>query len=87
MEKATPEVQVRSRERVPVRTRESGVTLSAWRVELATPRGAIVLVETGGKVFYRGEGTLLGSSQDQLGELWRASLPAPEPEPDLPQLG
>ena len=82
-----PAVQVISRERIPIRTRESGVTLAAWRVELSSPPGAIVLVEISGRPVYRGEGPLMGSSQDKLAELWRAALPPPEPEQDFPQLG
>lgn len=82
-----PKIPVRSRERVHIRTRESGVTLSAWRAEVESPRGAIVLVETANRSFYRGEGALLGWTQEKLAELWRSGLPEPEPEPDMPQLG
>lgn len=80
-------IDVKSRERVAIRIRESGVTLAAWRTELAAGRGAMVLVEIGGHPIYRGEGALLGSSQEKLADLWRASLPPHEPEPDMPQLG
>jgi len=80
-------MDVVGRERIPVRTRESTVTLSAWRVELTAPRGAIVLVEIGGRTVYRGEGGLLGSPQDKLANLWREALPPPEPAADMPQLG
>ena len=78
-------MDVVSRERVPVRTRESGVTLSAWRVQFAA--GAVVLVDIGGKAIYRGEGSLLGSPQQALAEIWQASLPQPAPEPEIPPLG
>jgi len=80
-------IEVRSRERIAIRTREGNVTLSAWRTELAGSRGAMVLVEIGGRTIYRGEGALLGSSQEKLAELWRASLPPPEPASDNPPLG
>ena len=80
-------MDVVNRERIPVRTRESNVTLSAWRVELSVPRGAIVLVEIAQRTVYRGEGALLGSSQDKLANLWRDALPPPEPPTDIPQLG
>ncbi len=80
-------IEVRSRERIAVRTRESGVTLSAWRTELEAPRGAMVLVEVAGREYYRGEGSLLGSSQEKLAGLWRAALPPHEPVSDPPQLG
>ena len=35
-------VEVESRERVHIRTRESPATLAAWRVSLRSPAGAIV---------------------------------------------
>jgi len=87
MPTGTPDLppEVRSRERIPIRTRESGVTLSAWRTQLAS--GAIVLVEIGARSFYRGEGSLLGAPQEKLSEAWRASLPAEEPMPDNLLLG
>ena len=61
-------LQVKSRERIAIRTRENGVTLAAWRLELNDPRGAMVMLEIGGRTVYRGEGTLLGSSQERLAE-------------------
>jgi hypothetical protein len=80
--------EVRSRERVHIRARESAATLSAWRVELASPPGAIVFAELGpGRAWYRGEGALLGSSQEKLAQIWQACLPETTPEPDMPQLG
>ena len=72
-------------ERVPVRTRESKITLSAWRTQIGN--GAIVLVEIGGRSIYRGEGGFLGASQEKLAEAWQASIPKTEPEPDNPPLG
>jgi hypothetical protein len=85
METGMPALEVLSRERIHIRTRESGVTLSAWRVQLAA--GAIVLVDIGGRAVYRGEGALLGASQEKLADLWLASLPPAEQPPDMPQLG
>jgi hypothetical protein len=79
-------VEVESRERVHIRTRESASTLAAWRVSLRAPRGAIVLAESGGKSWYRGEGELLGVPQEKLAELWKAALSS-ETEPELPQYG
>ena len=79
-------VQVESRERVHIRTRESPTTLAAWRVSLLSPAGAIVLAECGGKSWYRGEGDLLGVPQERLAELWKAALSS-ESEPELPQYG
>ena len=72
-------------ERVPIRTRESGVTTSAWRIKLE--KGSIVMLEVDGKTFYRGEGALLGSTQEKLAELWQAALPTTKPEPENPPLG
>lgn len=79
-------VEVESRERVQIRTRESRSTLAAWRVALRSPQGAIVLAETNGRSWYRGEGELLGTPQEKLAELWKAAL-STEKEPDLPQYG
>jgi hypothetical protein len=80
-------VEVVDRERVQIRMRESGTTLSAWRVSLRDPAGAIVLAEVTGKSWYRGEGALLGSSQEKLAELWTAARSTVENDPELPQYG
>ena len=72
-------------ERVPVRTRENRVTLSAWRAQLEG--GAIVLVDVAGRSVYRGEGAFLGATQEQLAEAWQAAIPKTAPEPDNPPLG
>ncbi len=78
-------------ERVPVRTREGSVTLSAWRmtVESAAGSGSIVLVETsGGGSFYRGEGVFLGWPQELMAQAYAALQPdGEEPGMGLPQLG
>jgi hypothetical protein len=79
-------VEVDSRDRVQIRTRESAATLAAWRVSLRSPAGAIVLAEAGGKSWYRGEGDLLGLPQEKLAELWKAAL-SNETEAELPQYG
>jgi hypothetical protein len=47
----------------------------------------IVLAESGGKAWYRGEGGLLGTSQERLAELWKAALASGDSEPELPQYG
>src|SRR4051812_45452126 len=80
-------VEVQARERVQIRMRESGTTLSAWRVSLCQPEGAIVLAEVAGKSWYRGEGALLGSSQEKLAELWVAARSTADSDPELPQYG
>ena len=79
-------VEVESRERVHIRTRESASTLAAWRVSLRVPQGAIVLAEVNGRAWYRGEGDLMGTPQDKLAELWKAALSS-QSEPELPQYG
>lgn len=77
--------QVHSRERIHIRTRESGVTLAAWRIQL--DQGAIVLVDIAGRTFYRGEGGLMAAAQETLAELWQSALPPDEPAPDNLLLG
>ena len=79
-------VEVESRERVHIRMRESASTLAAWRVSLRTPQGAIVLVESSGKSWFRAEGELMGTPQEKLAELWKAALSSGS-EPELPQYG
>lgn len=76
--------------RVAIRTRECGVTLSAWRLALSTPQGAgaIALIENAGDLFYRGEGVFLGWTQMRLASTYRSLLPAGvDPEPDPGQFG
>jgi len=80
-------VEVESRDRVHIRTRESGSTLAAWRVSLRVPQGSIVLAESGGSSWYRGEGALLGTSQERLAALWKAALSSVDSDPELPQYG
>jgi hypothetical protein len=72
-----------SLERVPIRTRESGVTLSGWwlSVESDQGKGAIALVESSdANVWYRGEGVFLGWGAEDL----RAACEALRPRPDEP---
>lgn len=86
MESSRNEAKALSRERVPIRLRESRSTLSAWRISI--DGGAIVLAELDAqRSFYRGEGSLLGASQEKLAEVWRAHMAPPEPGGDFPQLG
>lgn len=80
-------VEVESRERIEIRMRESQRTISGWRVRLRSPNGAIVLAEISGKVWYRGEGALLGSSQEKLAELWQKVKSTDSNDLDLPQYG
>jgi hypothetical protein len=75
-----------------VRTRESQVTLSAWRLQTTSAQGpgVILLVELAPpEVTYRGEGVYLGWAQERLAAVWRAlsAASAPEAPFDLPQLG
>jgi hypothetical protein len=80
-----------SLERVPIRTRESGVTLSGWwlSVESDQGKGAIALVESSdANVWYRGEGIFLGWGAEDLRAACEALRPRPdEPAFELPQLG
>jgi hypothetical protein len=77
-------------ERVPIRTRETGVTLSAWKMAATAQEGAgaLVRVEAPSGSVFRGEGWFLGWSQEQLSAAWTALLPpAPRETISLPQLG
>lgn len=77
-------------ERVPIRTRELPVTLSAWRLsaEAAEGAGSIARVESGDTVFYRGDGIFLGWPQDRLAEIYAAIRPADDAPPfETQQLG
>jgi hypothetical protein len=78
-------------ERVPVRTREAGMTLSAWRLRVESDRGpgSIVILEPAGRdPIYRGEGILLGWPQDGLAAAYAALQPvSDEPGFDLQQMG
>jgi hypothetical protein len=61
-------------ERVPARRRESGVTASAWRLEVISDQGAgsIVLVEgSEPRSCFRGDGIFLGWSQARLLEVYQ----------------
>lgn len=81
---------VRSLERASIRTRESGVTHAAWRMQIDSDagNGTITLVDAGGVPIYRGDGLFLGWSQEQLGETYQRLL-APDTEPpfEVMQLG
>ena len=78
-------------ERVPMRTRASGVTLSAWRLVVSCDEGpgTITLVEASPEeTFYRGDGIFLGWSREDLRRAWDQLSQTPdEPEAPMPQLG
>ena len=60
-------------ERVLVRQRENAVTTAAWRLDLTCDQGTggIVRIETAaGDTFFRGDGLLLGWSQERLSEIY-----------------
>ena len=82
---------VHTHERVPIRTRESGVTHSAWRMQIASGSvgGTITLIDAaGGAPFYRGAGFCLGWTQEQLAETYQRLLPHDEEPPfEVMQLG
>jgi predicted thioesterase len=77
--------------RIPVRLREAGTTLGAWKLALVADEGegAITLVEASGQpLFYRGEGVCLGWSQERLAAAYAALRPGDEEPPlELLQLG
>ena len=78
-------------ERVAIRRRESGATLSAWRLDVISDRGAgaVVLVEREIEdPIYRGEGVMLGWEQDLLAAAYAALRPgSDEPPFETMQLG
>ena len=81
----------RALERFAIRTRESSVTRSAWRLSVTSAQGegAIVVLElSSGETLYRGEGVFLGWPQERLEPAYRALLPRPdEPTFEIGQLG
>jgi hypothetical protein len=84
-------VRAESLRRVPLRTRQSGVTRAGWRLEITCAQGAggVVLAEVSpSEAWYRGDGLLLGWPQEKLAELHRALTAHEEEEaPSSPQLG
>ena len=77
-------------ERVPIRLRESSVTLSAWRMEVGAAEGSgtLVRVETPGGSLFRGEGWFLGWTQEGMSSAWGELLPPDDSERlEMPQLG
>jgi len=85
------QVAVGPLERVPVRARDSQVTVSAWRVVVDSSHGSgtITLLElSSGETHYRGDGVFLGWPQEQLASTYRALTPKQsEPETVFLQLG
>lgn len=82
---------VRSFERTSIRMRGSGATQSAWRMEIASDagKGAIVLIDLpSGQSVYRGDGTFLGWSQQQLAAAYQGLRTEPDEPPfEIHQLG
>lgn len=80
-----------SLERVPVRTRESASTLSAWRLSVAAAQGegSIFLVDgPAGAPLFRGDGVFLGWAQERLAAAYEELRPKPSEERfETPQLG
>jgi len=75
---------------MPIRTRESGATLSGWRLSAGSDQGegAIVLVEDGaGEAWYRGEGVFLGWTAENLRTAYEALRPRSEESFEIHQLG
>jgi hypothetical protein len=78
---------VHSMEHVPIRTRESNVTRSAWRMEVRCDEGAgaITLIDD---AIYRGDGLFLGWPQEELAAAYQGLIkPSDEPPFELMQLG
>ena len=82
---------VRSLERSAIRMRGSGATQSAWRMEIDSDagKGAIILIDLpSGEAVYRGDGTFLGWSQQQLAAAYQGLRTEPdEPQFEVHQLG
>src|SRR5262249_41747988 len=85
------QVEVGPMERVPVRARDSQVTVSAWRVVVDSSNGSgtITLLElSSGETYYRGDGVFLGWTQEQLASAYRELVPEQsEPVTAFLQLG
>jgi hypothetical protein len=77
--------------RVPIRMRESGTTMSGWRLSVTSAQGpgSIDVVDgQAGAVLYRGEGIFLGWTQARLAAAHaRLIPPAPDPEQSSGQWG
>ena len=77
-------------ERVAIRGRQSSVTLSGWRLTVASEQGegTITLVEFASELFHRGDGIFLGWPQDRLANAYAALSPKDESVlPEMQQLG
>src|SRR5215471_7022225 len=86
-------IAVRPLERVPVRRRESGVTTSAWRLDVTCQQGQGGIVFVDGPPpgpHYRGEGIFLGWPQERLAEAYKtlnAMIADSDSSFELSQLG
>jgi hypothetical protein len=77
-------------ERVLIRVRSSGTTVSAWRMGIACDQGAgaIVLAEVSPtERHYRGEGLFLGWGHEKMATLYASLLPQADEPMGGPQLG
>ena len=77
--------------RVPIRSREIAVTLSAWRLFLLADEGEGMITrieKTDAPPLYRGDGVCLGWAQERLATAYVALLPPDDaPSPEFMQLG
>ncbi len=77
--------------RVPIRQRETSVTLSAWRLFFLADEGEgmITRIENpDGPAVYRGDGVCLGWAQELLATAYAALLPPDDAPPtEFMQLG
>ena len=81
-----------SLERAAIRTRESSMTRSGWKLWASCEEGegSISLIEISSTVsLYRGDGVFLGWESDRLEKAYRILLPsdAPDAGPAFQQLG
>jgi len=78
-------------DRLPIRTRESGVTLAAWRLSVRAEEGegSIARIEPeAGDAVFRGDGLFLGWDQARLRGAYDALKPRDESPPfETLQLG
>jgi len=80
-------LMMRSLERTPIRTRDSGATVSAWRMVIDSPQGRGTITFIDGTA-YRGDGAFLGRTQEQLAELYRQFIvQSDDPQPEIQQWG
>jgi hypothetical protein len=83
--------RARGLERLPIRTRESAMTLSAWCLSVSADEGdgSIARLEGAASApLFRGQGIFLGWDQARLAAAWEALVPRDDsPAFETQQLG